>query len=147
MSASRQLQFGRFLNFVTHGDNCQIPSHLTEKRFRYYRERTKGNERDRHVTRRENRDVTPGRMQIAKIAPLLRGESTLLHGGAKGAMPPCPSERIREEIAASKRKGLWVGGCFPLATTARMAGFLWLKKKLSMCGLSSIDFLRHSHSP
>ena len=31
------------------------------------------------------------------------------------------SERIRDKIAASKRKGLWVGGLAPLGSTPRIA--------------------------
>ena len=32
-------------------------------------------------------------------------------------------ERIRDEIAASKKKGLWMGGVVPLATGSRTARF------------------------
>jgi hypothetical protein len=42
-----RLTFGRFLKFVTTGDNFQIPPNLSERAFRNFWERTSGDERDR----------------------------------------------------------------------------------------------------
>ena len=46
------------------------------------------------------------------------------------------SERIRDKIAASKRKGLWVGGIVPLGSRPRTAKSSWLKRKPSGSGPS-----------
>ena len=49
------------------------------------------------------------------------------------------SERIRDKIAASKRKGLWVGGNLPLGYETRMARLSSLKKRLNWSDPSSGD--------
>jgi DNA invertase Pin-like site-specific DNA recombinase len=47
------------------------------------------------------------------------------------------SERIRDKIAASKRKGLWVGGVAPLAMTRRTERSRSMMLKLTASGPSS----------
>jgi len=47
------------------------------------------------------------------------------------------SERIRDKISASKRKGLWVGGMVPLGTTATSEGSPSTRLRRTGCALSS----------
>jgi DNA invertase Pin-like site-specific DNA recombinase len=47
------------------------------------------------------------------------------------------SERIRDKIAASKRKGLWVGGTGHSAMTPRIARYRSMKPRLTGFGPSS----------
>ena len=46
------------------------------------------------------------------------------------------SERIRDKIAASKRKGLWVGGMVPLGYDTERS-WSWSRRKPSGSGRSS----------
>lgn len=48
------------------------------------------------------------------------------------------SERIRDKIAASKRKGLWVGGMTRSATTPRTERSLSMRPRPSACAPSSV---------
>ena len=47
------------------------------------------------------------------------------------------SERIRDKIAASKRKGLWVGGMAPLGYDKRIARYPSMRLRLHRSGASS----------
>ena len=46
-------------------------------------------------------------------------------------------ERIRDKIAASKRKGMWMGGVPPWATTSTTACWSSTKPRRRWCGASS----------
>jgi site-specific DNA recombinase len=46
-------------------------------------------------------------------------------------------ERIRDKIAASKKKGMWMGALSPLATTQRTASSLSTRRKPRACASSS----------
>ena len=46
-------------------------------------------------------------------------------------------ETIRDKIAAAKRKGMWMGGCRPSATTSRTACWLSTRPRRRWCAASS----------
>lgn len=43
-------------------------------------------------------------------------------------------ERIRDKIAASKKKGMWMGGALRLVTKKRIKNLLFIKRKFKRCG-------------
>jgi DNA invertase Pin-like site-specific DNA recombinase len=45
-------------------------------------------------------------------------------------------ERIRDKIAASKRKGIWMGGWFPSAIGSRTGRSMWSRSMLCSCAIS-----------
>src|SRR4029077_1133608 len=45
-------------------------------------------------------------------------------------------ERIRDKIAASKRKGIWMGAWFPSAIGSRTGRSMWSRSMPSSCGIS-----------
>ena len=55
-----RLRFGAFLQFITTGNNSEIPANLSERRFRGYWEQTEGN---------EGRDATNELFLIGIIQP------------------------------------------------------------------------------
>jgi len=46
-------------------------------------------------------------------------------------------ERIRDKIAASKKKGMWMGGVPPLGYTIRDRKLIWSRARPRRCGISS----------
>ncbi len=51
-------------------------------------------------------------------------------------------ERIRDKIAASKKKGRWMGGVVPLGYGSKTARSTWSRITPTSCATSSADTLR-----